>query len=381
MLIIRKRINSVHLHFIIYMANETIFLLSFLVFIFFILALDLGLLKKKADTISMKQAGLMSFFVVSLAMCFYFFLITYGHLLHGITSMEKLQQVIASHHHPVKIIPNDLENSIQLYNQNLGLEYLTGYVVEYALSVDNIFVMVLIFTAFGVAQKNYHRVLFWGILGAIVMRFVFIFVGAALIEKFSWIMYVFGAFLVFTGIKMFFEKEGGDKIDTQNHPVVKFANRFFQVHHHFVGNRFFVTVDGIKKMTPLFLVLLIIEATDLIFAVDSIPAIFSVTKDPYIVFFSNIFAIIGLRSMFFLLAGIIDKFRFLKVGLSVLLTFIGLKMLFHHYLENWGFSTTHSLIIIVSILALSILFSLMFPLVKKERKLKFDPENDEHLRH
>ncbi|TXF79424.1 TerC/Alx family metal homeostasis membrane protein [Chryseobacterium sp.] len=363
------------------MANETIFLLVFVLFIFFILALDLGLLKKKADTISMKQAGMMSFFVISLAMCFYFFLITYGHLLHGINSMEKLQSVISSHHHPVKIIPNDLEHSIQLYNQNLGLEYLTGYVVEYALSVDNIFVMVLIFTAFGVAQKNYHRVLFWGILGAIVMRFIFIFLGAALIEKFSWIMYVFGAFLVFTGIKMFFDKDGGDKIDTQNHPVVKFANRFFQVHNHFVGHRFFVTIDGIKKITPLFLVLLIIEATDLIFAVDSIPAIFSVTKDPYIVFFSNIFAIIGLRSMFFLLAGIIDKFRFLKIGLSVLLTFIGLKMLFHNYLQNWGFSTTHSLIVIVSILALSILFSLMFPEIKKERKLKFDPENDEHLRH
>ncbi|MBW8362032.1 MAG: TerC/Alx family metal homeostasis membrane protein [Kaistella sp.] len=363
------------------MANETIFLLAFVLFIFFILALDLGLLKKKADTISMRQAGMMSFFVISLAMCFYFFLITYGHLLHGINSMEKLQSVISSHRHPVEIIPNDLEHSIQLYNQNLGLEYLTGYVVEYALSVDNIFVMVLIFTAFGVAQKNYHRVLFWGILGAIVMRFIFIFLGAALIEKFSWIMYIFGAFLVFTGIKMFFQKDGSDTIDTQNHPVVKFANRFFQVHNHFVGNKFFVTIDGIKKITPLFLVLLIIEATDLIFAVDSIPAIFSVTKDPYIVFFSNIFAIIGLRSMFFLLAGIIDKFRFLKVGLSALLTFIGLKMLFHNYLENWGFSTTHSLIVIVSILGVSILFSLLFPEIKKERKLKFDPENDEHLRH
>ena len=273
----------------------------------------------------------------------------------------------------------DLEHSIQLYNQNLGLEYLTGYVVEYALSVDNIFVMVLIFTAFGVAQKNYHRVLFWGILGAIIMRFIFIFVGAALIEKFSWIMYVFGAFLVFTGIKMFIDKDSDEEIDTQNHPIVKFANRFFKVHNHFVGNKFFVTIDGIKKVTPLFLVLLIIEATDLIFAVDSIPAIFSVTKDPYIVFFSNIFAIIGLRSMFFLLAGIIDKFRFLKIGLAVLLTFIGLKMLFHHYLEGWGFSTTHSLLIIVGILGASIFFSLIFPEHKKERKLKYDPENEEDL--
>lgn len=361
------------------MNSETIFLLGFLLFIFFILALDLGLLNKRSDTVSMKQAGLMSFFVVALSMCFYFVLITYGHLLHGIDSMEKLQNVISAHRHPVKIIPDDLEHSIQLYNQNLGLEYLTGYVVEYALSIDNIFVMVLVFTAFGVAPKNYHRVLFWGILGAIVMRFIFIFVGAALIAKFSWIMYVFGAFLVFTGIKMFFEKDGGDKIDTQNHPVVKFAKRFFKVHDRFVGNKFFVKIDGVKMVTPLFLVLLIIEATDLIFAVDSIPAIFSVTKDPYIVFFSNIFAIIGLRSMFFLLAGIIDKFRFLKIGLSVLLTFIGLKMLTHSYLESWGFTTSHSLIIIVGILGASIFFSLVLPKQKKERKLKFDPENDENL--
>ena len=327
----------------------------------------------------MKQAGLMSFFVIALSMCFYFILITYGHLLHGIDSMEKLQQVISSHHHPVKVIPNDLEHSIQLYNQNLGLEYLTGYVVEYALSIDNIFVMVLIFTAFGVAQKNYHRVLFWGILGAIVMRFIFIFVGAALIEKFSWIMYVFGAFLVFTGIKMFLDKDKDDTIDTQNHPVVKFAKKYFKVHDHFVGNKFFVKIEGVKKITPLFLVLLIIEATDLIFAVDSIPAIFSVTKDPYVVFFSNIFAIIGLRSMFFLLAGIIDKFRFLKLGLALLLTFIGLKMLFHNYLDTFGFTTSHSLLIIVGILGFSILFSIIFPERKKERKLRIDQDHQDNL--
>lgn len=343
------------------MNNETIFLLSFVVFIFFILALDLGLLHKKSDKISLRQAALMSFFVVCLAMGFYFFLTSYGHLLHGIDSIEKLQKVIIRHHHPVKIIPGDLENSIALYNHNLGLEYLTGYLVEYALSVDNIFVIVLVFTAFGVAQRNYHRVLFWGILGAIIMRFIFIFIGAALIAKFSWIMYVFGGFLVFTGIKMFWSRNKEEEIDPQNHPVVKFANRYFKVHHSFVGNKFFVKVDGFKKMTPLFLVLIIIEFTDLIFAVDSIPAIFSVTKDPYIVFFSNIFAIIGLRSMFFLLAGIIDKFRFLKIGLAALLTFIGIKMLGHHYLEEWGFTTTHSLIVIVSILGLSIFTSLLFP--------------------
>lgn len=348
------------------MSNEILFLGGFLIFIISILVLDLSIGKNGDGTISMKKAAIMSVFVVSLSMVFYFILTQYGHLIHGIDNIEKLQQVIHKHQHPIKVIPNDFEQSIQIYNQNLGLEYLTGYIVEYALSVDNIFVMILIFTAFSVANNNYHRVLLWGILGAIVMRFIFIFVGSALISQFNWIMYLFGGFLVFTGVKMFVEKESDESIDTENHPIVKFANKYFKLHNQFVGDKFWVTIDGVKKMTPLFLVLLIIEATDLIFAVDSIPAIFSVTKDPYIVFFSNIFAIIGLRSMFFLLAGILDKFQYLKIGLAVLLTFIGVKMIFHHYLKDWGFTTTHSLIIIVSILAISIIASLLFP--KKEIK-------------
>lgn len=362
------------------MSSEILFLSLFMVFILAILALDLSMGKKAGGAVSMKKAGIMSFFVVALAMGFYIILLSYGHLLHGINSLERLQTVIHKHRHPVHIIPGDLEHSIQLYNQNLGLEFLTGYIVEYALSVDNIFVMILIFGAFGVAQKNYHRVLFWGILGAIVMRFIFIFVGAALIAKFSWIMYVFGGFLVITGIKMFLDRDKDDDIDPQHHPVVRFANRYFKVHNHFVGNKFWVTTDGVRKMTPLFLVLLIIEATDLIFAVDSIPAIFSVTKDPYIVFFSNIFAIIGLRSMFFMLAGILHKFRFLKIGLAFLLTFIGLKMIFHHQLEDWGFETIHSLLVIVLILGLSIALSLLFPEHKKDRELKYNPEIDDERR-
>lgn len=342
------------------MSNEFIFLSGFLLFIGLILAMDLGVFTKKSDVISVRQAGLMSFFMVFISVVFYFILINYGHLLHGIDSIEKLSQIVEKNAHPVDILPHDLEHSIQLYNMNLGLEYMTGYIVEKALSVDNIFVIVLIFSAFNVDKKNYHRVLFWGVLGAIVMRFLFIFIGAALITKFSWIMYVFGAFLIFTGVKMFLpEKE--EKIDTQNHPVVKFANRFFKVHPDFVGNKFFITVDGVRKITPLFLVLIIIEFTDLIFAVDSIPAIFSVTKDPYIVFFSNIFAILGLRSMFFLLAGIIDKFKYLKVGLAFLLVFIGIKMMAHHYLKEWGFTTSHSLMIILGILSISIFASLLVP--------------------
>lgn len=348
------------------MSNEILFLIGFLLFIGVILALDLGVFSKKSEVISLKQAGVMSFFMVFLSVVFYFVLTTYGHLLHGIDNLEKLQYIIDKNSHPIDIIPNDLEHSIQLYNANLGLEYMTGYIVEKALSVDNIFVILLIFNSFNVEQKNYHRVLFWGIFGAIIMRFIFIFLGAALIAQFNWIMYVFGIFLVYTGIKMFLPEEE-ESFDTQNHPVVRFANKHFKMHNHFVGDKFFVSIDGIRKITPLFLVLIIIEFTDLIFAVDSIPAIFSVTQDPYIVFFSNIFAILGLRSMFFLLAGILDKFRFLKTGLAFLLTFIGAKMLAHDYLKEWGFTTNHSLFIILGILGISILASLLIPEKKEEK--------------
>lgn len=343
------------------MNNEILFLSGFLIFIVTLLLLDLGIFNKRDAAVSLKQAGFMSVFIILLSLGFYVLLTYYGHLIHGIDSMDRLQEIITKHKHPVKIVPGDLEHSIKLYDKNLGLEFLTGYVVEYALSIDNIFVILLVFSGFGVAPRNYHRVLFWGIFGAIVMRFLFIFIGAALIQKFEWIMYVFGAFLIYTGIKMYIERNKDDEIDPQHHPVVKFAQKHFKVHNQFVGSKFFVVIDGIRKITPLFLVLIIVEFTDLIFAVDSIPAIFSITKDPYIVFFSNIFAIIGLRSMFFLLAGIVSKFRFLKIGLAALLTFIGLKMIFHHYLDDLGFTTSHSLIVIVSILFLSIVMSLIFP--------------------
>lgn len=348
------------------MSSELLFIGGFLLFIAFIMALDLGLFSKKEHVVSLKQAGIMSFIMVVLALSFYLLLFLKGQHLHGIDSLEKLAEVIKSNQHPISIIPGNFEASLQLYRENLGIEFLTGYVIEYALSVDNIFVIVLIFSAFAVPEKYYHRVLFWGILGAIIMRFIFIFVGAALINEFGWILYVFGAFLVFTGIKMFFSNEEDDKIDTENHPVVKFAGRFFAIHPQYEGKKFFHKVNGKKLVTPLFLVLLIVEFTDLIFAVDSIPAIFAVTKDPYIVFFSNIFAIMGLRSMFFLLVNIIHKFHYLKTGLAFLLTFIGIKMLAHSYLKSWGFTTEHSLIIIVGILATSIIASIAFPKKKIE---------------
>ncbi|RVT98401.1 TerC family protein [Mucilaginibacter limnophilus] len=343
------------------MSNELIFIIGFIVFIGLMLAIDLGVFAKKDKPISIKQAGIMSGVWVALAIGFYVLIINYGHLLHGIENFAQLQQKNIDNFHKLKLNPADFEGSLAIYRKNLGLEFITGYVVEYALSVDNIFVMVLIFSAFGVAEKYYHKVLVWGILGAIVMRFIFIFLGSTLIDRFHWVLYIFGGFLIYTGVTMFINRNQEEKIDPENHPVVKFASKHFGVHPHFVGGRFFTKIQGKKLITPLFLVLLIIEFTDVIFAVDSIPAIFSVTKDPYIVFFSNIFAILGLRSMFFLLVNIIHKFHYLKTGLSFLLVFIGLKMLGGHYFEEWGFTTTHSLIAILAILGASIAASLIFP--------------------
>ncbi len=346
------------------MSNEIIFFGSFLLFIVLMLAIDLGLFNKKDHKVSMKEAAIMSFIWVSFAIGFYFLLLTEGEILHDINSFAKLQEVTARHLHNITLISGNFAESLSVYKQNLALEFLTGYVIEYALSVDNIFVMVLIFSAFGVDERYYHRVLFWGIIGAVLMRFLFIFLGSTLINEFGWILYIFGAFLVYTGIGMFLSRDEEDKIDTENHKVVRFASKYFSVYPEYVGNKFFIKVDGKKMVTPLFIVLLIVEFTDLIFAVDSIPAIFAVTKDPYIVFFSNIFAILGLRSMFFLLVNVIHKFHYLKVGLSFLLVFIGVKMLAHHWLSAWGFTTMHSLFVILFILTASIVASLAFP--KKE---------------
>lgn len=347
------------------MSSELIFILGFIVFIFLMLSIDLGLFTRSDRPVSLKQAGIMSVVWIALALAFYALILRYGQLLHHVDSFAALQQINADNFHNLPLNPHDFAGSLQLYRKNLGLEFISGYVVEYALSVDNIFVMVLIFTAFAVEPRYYHKVLLWGIIGAVIMRFIFIFVGSALIIKFHWILYLFGAFLIYTGVMMFVDRNKDEKIDPENHTVVKFASKYFSVHPKFVGGKFFVKIDGKKLITPLLLVLLIIEVTDLVFAVDSIPAIFSVTKDPYIVFFSNIFAILGLRSMFFLLVNVIDKFHYLKIGLSALLTFIGLKMLAGNYAEHIGLTTLNSLIIILLILLISIGASLLFP--KKER--------------
>lgn len=346
------------------MSHEIMFFGGFIIFIILMLAIDLGLFSKSDKPITLKAAAIMSAIWVLFALGFGLILYFWGHELHNVHDMARLKEVIAKHFHDIKIVEDSIEASIAIYNKNLTLEYLTGYVVEYALSVDNIFVMVLLFTSFGIPEKYYHKVLVWGIIGAILLRCIFIFIGAALIAKFGWILYVFGAFLVYTGFMMYINRNQEEEVDPQNHAVVKFASKYFKVTHKMDGGHFFHVENGVKYMTPLFLVLLVIEFTDLIFAVDSIPAIFSVTKDPYIVFFSNIFAVLGLRSMFFLLVNIIHKFHYLKVGLAFLLIFIGAKMLLHNWLKDWGFTTTHSLIIILSILALSVIASLMFP--KKE---------------
>lgn len=346
------------------MSHELMFFGGFIIFIILMLAIDLGLFSKGDKPVSFKTAAIMSTVWVLFALAFGLVLYFWGNELHNIHDIARLKEIIAKNYHNIQIIESDLAASIQIYNKNLTIEYLTGYVVEYALSVDNIFVMVLLFSSFGIPEKYYHKVLVWGIIGAILLRCIFIFVGAALIAKFGWILYVFGAFLVYTGINMFINRNTEEEVDPQNHRVVKFASKYFKVTHKMDGGRFFHLENGVKYMTPLFLVLLVIEFTDLIFAVDSIPAIFSITKDPYIVFFSNIFAVLGLRSMFFLLVNIIHKFHYLKVGLAFLLVFIGAKMLLHDWLEQLGFKTIHSLIIIIGILAISIIASLVFP--KKE---------------
>lgn len=325
------------------------------------LAIDLGLFSKKDEAVSFKKAAIMSAIWVTMAIGFYVVLRLWGDQLHNINDMATLQAVTDKYLHSIRLIPDSFEQSLEIYRQNLALEYITGYVVEYALSVDNIFVMVLIFGSFGVSPKHYHRVLVYGILGAIILRFLFIFIGATLIAHFGWILYVFGAFLVYTGIVMFKNRDHDEDIDPKEHRVVKFISRYFAVYPQFVGHNFFHRENGKLFITPLFVVLMVIEFTDLVFAVDSIPAIFAVTKDPYIVFFSNIFAILGLRSMFFLLVNVIHKFHYLKVGLSLLLVFIGSKMLLHTSLKEWGFKTSHSLIIILSILVISVVASLLFP--------------------
>jgi tellurite resistance protein TerC len=243
-----------------------------------------------------------------------------------------------------------------LAGHQAALTFLTGYVIEESLSVDNIFVILLIFQFFAVPRQFQHRVLFWGILGALVLRGLFIGLGAALLSRFSWIIYIFGALLVITGIRMAFEDD--KKFDGNQNPVVKFVRRFLPLADGYRGKHFFFIEKGRRFGTPLLLVLVLVEATDLIFAVDSIPAIFGITRDPFLVFTSNIFAVLGLRSLFFLLATMVSKFHLLRYGLAVILTFVGAKMLADPWVH---ISIVVSLSIVLVVLVGAIGASLMWP--------------------
>ncbi len=240
------------------------------------------------------------------------------------------------------------------FGSQAGFEFLTGYVIERSLSFDNIFVFIVIFNYFAVPAEYQHRVLFWGILGALISRGIFIAMGAALIERFEWMILVFGAFLVYTGIKILVQKEA--EVHPEKNPVVRLFQRFVPLTPRYHGKDFFVVENGRRLATPLMLVLVVIEATDVVFAVDSIPAIFAITRNEFIIFTSNIFAILGLRALYFLLAGLMHKFRYLGVGLGLVLVFIGAKMLTHNWIH---ISTGWSLGIVLGILTLAMVASLL----------------------
>ena len=346
------------------MTSRFIFFGAFMVFIILMLAMDLGVFHKKDHVIKIKEAAIWTGIWVTLAMLFGLLLRFKAEWVHGITCMDDLLQYIEGGTLASHISAGmDYAAALEVYRKEIFSQYLAGYFLEETLSIDNIFVMIMIFMGFGIDQKYYHRVLFWGILGAIILRFIFIFLSAALIQRFAWILAIFGVVLVVSGIKMIFAKEEEEKIDTENHPVVKFFSKHFRLLREYKGHNFFVKHEGKIYATSLFLVLLVIEFSDIIFAVDSIPAIFSVTQDPYIVFFSNIFAILGLRSLFFMLSSIMNLFRYLKTGVSFLLIFIGVKMLLHTFLHI-EIGTGISLCVILGILTVSILASIL--ITKKE---------------
>ena len=297
------------------------------------LALDLGVFNRKAHIVSFKEATIWSIVWVSLALIFNFLFFQYASGKFGAD-----------------------------IGRQVGLEFLTGYILEYSLSIDNIFVFVLVFSYFGIPAKYKHRVLFYGILGALIFRAIFIALGSALMQ-FHWIIYIFGAFLIITGIKMFFSNS--EEIEPEKNFLIRIFKRFMPVTHEIDGKDFFVMKDGIRHATPLFIALLFLEATDIIFAVDSVPAIFAVTDEPMIVFTSNIFAIMGLRSMYFMLAGVIEKFYLLKYGLAVVLVFVGLKMVWLNPLYDGHFPISWSLGIILGTILLSVIASLIFPVKSK----------------
>jgi tellurite resistance protein TerC len=304
---------------------------SFALLVIMVLILDLGVFHRSAHQVSLREAGLWSLAWLSLALLFN--VVVFAWL--GATS---------------------------------GLEFATGYLVELALSVDNLFVFVALFAYFGVPRILHHRVLFWGILGAVILRAIFIGLGTALLLQFHWIIYIFGSFLVLTGIKFLVQQEA--EVEPERNPIIRLFKRVVPLVSGYRGSKFFVRQGGRYYATPLALVLLTVEITDLVFAVDSIPAVLAVTKDPFIVFTSNIFAILGLRSIYFLLAGIMGLFHYLKIGLAVVLMFVGVKMLLS---DVYHISVTVSLAFIAASIGGSIVMSLLRPLPEAHERQAPDP--------
>jgi tellurite resistance protein TerC len=344
--------------------DNTLFFSLFVLAIVGILVFDLVFVGRDKHVISLKESALWTSVWVALAAGFYFIIMHIGEQIHSIDSLASLI-AYRDKYAPHLIVTDNLVESLAIYRKSIATDYITGYLLEYMLSIDNIFVIMMILKSFSVAPKNYKQVLFWGILGAIVLRCFFIFTGSALIQKFEWILIVFGGFLIYAGVKMFLDRNKNEAIDVRDHWLVRFLSGHFRITPTFEKHHFFVRKHHKIFMTPLFVVLILIEFTDLVFAFDSIPAIFSITRDPYIVFFSNIFAIIGLRSLFFLLIKIIEYFHYIKIGVAFLLGFVGFKLICHEYLFEIGFKNIYSLYIILGTLVLSIAMSLLFP--KKEK--------------
>jgi tellurite resistance protein TerC len=297
--------------------DRLILWIAFNVFVLGMLAIDLGVFHRKAHAVSLKEAGLWSCIWIGLALVFNI----------GV---------------------------YYLWGQEKALEFLTGYVIEKSLSVDNLFVFLMVFQYFNTPAEYQHRILFWGIVGALILRAIFIATGSALLSNFHWMIYVFGGFLVVTGIKMFLQ--GDEKIDPEKNPVVRLFQRMIPVTHEYHGQNFFITKGGKKHATLMMVVLIVVETTDVIFAVDSIPAIFAITTDPFIVYTSNVFAILGLRALYFMLAGVMELFVYLKVGLSFVLVFVGVKMIM---VDIYKIPIGASLGVIGGILLLSVLASLV----------------------
>ncbi|MEQ1821969.1 MAG: TerC family protein [Fimbriimonadaceae bacterium] len=310
---------------------------SFLGFVLAILALDLGVFHRSAHEVKMKEAVVWSAVWMGLAMSF------------GAIVFTQWQHISPGSSYS---------------NSNAGLAFVTGYFVEWALSVDNLFVFLLVFSYFQVPAKYQHRVLFWGIIGALVFRAIFITAGSLLLEKFHWTMILFGAFLVFTGFKMVTSK--GKKMDPGKNPLVNLVRKIIPITSEFQGQKFLTRINGKLWATPLFLALIIVEFTDVVFAIDSVPAIFAITKEPFIVFSSNVFAILGLRSLYFALSGLMQMFHYLHYGLSAILVFVGGKMLYGFFEKDvWttlpSMPVWMSLPIILTILGAAVGYSLVRP--------------------